>query len=151
MSGGVFYSSFLQFLPTRRRNDRFHVTSRDEKYPEGTTMNTVIQKLSLLTYFFFTLFSYYASMVWTRCRIGGIPFQGLRPTGIQSQPPATIFFTAVSSEKDQPVGSGASRRSPGSPARTKFSVAGDWLAPALIWLLVISMGLAIAGFLLGEK
>ncbi len=113
-------------------------------------MNTVIHGLSPLTSFLITLSAYYAFMIWTRRRRGEISLQSMSG-GTENQPPATIFFTAVYSEKDQPVGSGASRRSPGNSARPKLSVAGDWLAPALIWFLVISMGLAIAGFLLGEK
>jgi hypothetical protein len=38
-----------------------------------------------------------------------------------------------------------------SALKRKSSVAGDWLAPVIVWFLVILMGLAIAGFLLGER
>jgi len=36
-------------------------------------------------------------------------------------------------------------------SQNKLSLAGDWLAPALVWFLVITMGLAIAGFLIGNR
>jgi len=35
--------------------------------------------------------------------------------------------------------------------KSRLSVAGDWLAPILVWFLVISMGSAIVGFLLSER
>jgi len=38
-----------------------------------------------------------------------------------------------------------------APTKDKLSMAGDWLAPVTVWLLVIMMGLAIAGFVLGER
>jgi len=36
-------------------------------------------------------------------------------------------------------------------AQTRFSSLGDWLAPAIVWILVAMMVTAIAAFLLGEK
>ncbi len=35
--------------------------------------------------------------------------------------------------------------------KSRFSMAGDWLAPVIVWFLVIGMGLAIASLLLGER
>ena len=35
-------------------------------------------------------------------------------------------------------------------AANSLSFAGDWLAPIIVWLVVMALGLAIAGFLLGE-
>lgn len=40
----------------------------------------------------------------------------------------------------------------GKPStQTRFSSLGDWLAPAIVWILVAMMVIAIAAFLLGEK
>jgi hypothetical protein len=36
-------------------------------------------------------------------------------------------------------------------AKNKLAVAGEWLVPIMVWLVVITMSLAIAGALLGEK
>jgi len=33
----------------------------------------------------------------------------------------------------------------------KLSLIGEWVAPIVVWVVVIALGLAIAGFLLGEK
>ncbi len=52
---------------------------------------------------------------------------------------------------------GSAPGSPGMPGKgngapkNRLSVAGDWLAPILVWFLVISMGVAIVGFLLSER
>ena len=40
---------------------------------------------------------------------------------------------------------------PKASSTNKLSLVGDWLAPTLVWLLVITMGLAIVGFLLGNR
>jgi len=37
------------------------------------------------------------------------------------------------------------------PLKTRWSVAGDWLAPLIVWGLVIALGLATASLLLGER
>jgi hypothetical protein len=39
---------------------------------------------------------------------------------------------------------------PTSP-RNPLAVAGDWLVPAIVWILVILMGAAVVGFLLGNQ
>jgi hypothetical protein len=36
-------------------------------------------------------------------------------------------------------------------AKDKLSVIGDWLAPSIVWVVVIALGLAVAGFLLSEE
>ena len=36
-------------------------------------------------------------------------------------------------------------------AKTRWPVAGDWLAPLIVWGLMIALGMAIASLLLGEK
>ena len=39
---------------------------------------------------------------------------------------------------------------PGS-RRSTLAAAGDWLVPAIVWILVILMGAAVVGFLLGNQ
>jgi hypothetical protein len=119
-------------------------------------MNTVIQKLVLVTSFLASLSSYYGYVVWAnRRRMAGLPAQWFLPRRSENQDWTTIFLTAAhSGNEDHPLGFGASRKSSGNGKDTqknKLSVAGDWLAPILVWFLVISMGLAIVGFLLGER
>jgi len=36
-------------------------------------------------------------------------------------------------------------------ATNKLSVIGEWAATIIVWVVVIGLGLAIAGFLLGER
>lgn len=36
-------------------------------------------------------------------------------------------------------------------ATNKLSVIGEWAATIIVWIVVIGLGLAIAGFLLGER
>lgn len=36
-------------------------------------------------------------------------------------------------------------------AKNKLALAGEWLVPVIVWLVVITMSLAIAGALLGEQ
>lgn len=36
-------------------------------------------------------------------------------------------------------------------AANKLSVIGEWVAPIIVWLVVIGLGLAVAGFMLGEE
>jgi hypothetical protein len=47
----------------------------------------------------------------------------------------------------QTPGAGAGPASP----RGTLAVAGDWLVPAIVWILVILMGAAVVGFLLGNQ
>jgi hypothetical protein len=35
--------------------------------------------------------------------------------------------------------------------KSRFPITGDWLAPIIVWFLVIGMGLAVASLLLGER
>ena len=37
------------------------------------------------------------------------------------------------------------------PSKDRLSIAGDWLAPMIVWFLIIGMGVAIVGFVLGER
>ena len=64
--------------------------------------------------------------------------------------PATFFF--FSNQQSSPQFS----PSPGAPAvkhtaKSRFSATGDWLVPIIVRGLVILMGLAIVGFLLGDR
>lgn len=119
-------------------------------------MNTVIQRLLLVTSFLASLSSYYGYVAWgNRRRLAGSPGQWFPRRGTEIQHWATTYLTAVHSrEEDHPPTGGTSRKPSGSAndvPKNRLSVAGDWLAPALVWFLVISMGLAIVGFLLGQK
>lgn len=53
----------------------------------------------------------------------------------------------------KPSGGGAHKGddSGTSSSKKRWSVAGDWLAPAIVWILVIMMGIAIVSFLLGQR
>jgi hypothetical protein len=117
---------------------------------------TVIQRLVLVTSFLASLSSYYGYVAWAnRRRMAGLPGQWFLPRRTENRDRTTIFLTAAHSGKeDHPLRFGASRKSIGNgkdAPKNRLSVAGDWLAPVLVWFLVISMGLAIVGFLLGER
>jgi hypothetical protein len=62
---------------------------------------------------------------------------------------STLFLSTQksSSPVDQRGGGIAGSASP----KSKFSAAGDWLVPVIVWVLVILMTLAIVGFLLGDR
>jgi hypothetical protein len=36
-------------------------------------------------------------------------------------------------------------------SKDRLFLAGEWLVPLIVWLVVVTMGLAIAGLLLGEQ
>ena len=67
----------------------------------------------------------------------------------------SLFLSAFQADKaSDPLGSGSMHTSlnAASPAKkSRSSMAADWLAPIIVWFLVISMGLAIASLLLGER
>lgn len=68
----------------------------------------------------------------------------------------TSFFlgAAYAQDKYDPLRVGPTQdhlRLQKAALKRKSSLAGDWLAPLIVWFLVILMGLAIAGFLLGER
>jgi len=68
---------------------------------------------------------------------------------------ASVFLSALQSGKEDPipgVGAWHDRGGQGSTSpKHRLSVAGDWLAPIIVWILVITMGMAIVGFLLGQR
>jgi hypothetical protein len=117
-------------------------------------LNTVIQ--SLLVTSFLTCLSAHAYVVWSRRRpiaVGaGQAFQRL---GTEPQRWTALFLAAFHSEKEGSTpGAGVLRNPAGTgkaATKNRLSMAGDWLAPIIVWILVILMGLAIVGFLLGER
>ncbi len=118
-------------------------------------MNAVIQRL-LVTSFLASLSSYYGYVAWSkRCPLVGSTGQSFPRRGTEIRCWTTTFLTAAySGKEDHPPTGGTSRKPSGSAKdvpKNRLSAAGDWLAPALVWFLVISMGLAIVGFLLGQK
>jgi len=80
-------------------------------------------------------------------------------TGLLTPRPAiehrtSFFLTAVHSGKDDDMmGTGGLRKTAngGKPGKDRWSMASDWVAPVIVWFLVITMSLAIVGFLLGER
>lgn len=65
-----------------------------------------------------------------------------------------LFLSAFPADKARdPSGSGSLHPSlNASPEKkSRSSMAADWLAPVIVWFLVISMGLAVASLLLGER
>ena len=118
-------------------------------------MNTAIQRLVLVASFLAGLSSY-AYVIWAnRRRIAVMVGQRVLPRGTEIQHWATLFLSAVHSGKeDNMLGVGALRKpsiNGRAPTKDRLSIAGDWLAPIFVWLLVITMSLAIVGFLLGER
>jgi len=70
------------------------------------------------------------------------------PTKIGIQRSTALFSDPkLSAPVDQQAG--GSGRTPA--AASKSSAVGDWLVPVIVWVIVIMMGLAIVGFLLGER
>ncbi|MFZ3262696.1 MAG: hypothetical protein WA172_01725 [Terriglobales bacterium] len=119
-------------------------------------MNTVIQRLLLVTSFLASLSFYYGYVVCAkRHRMAGSPGQHFLPRSPENWDWTSLFLTAAYSGKEDHSLTGGTSRKPSGTAKdvpkNRLSVAGDWLAPALVWFLVISMGLAIVGFLLGER
>jgi len=60
---------------------------------------------------------------------------------------AHLLAQDASPRTGQSPGSGAGPVSP----RRRLAVAGDWLVPAIVWILVILMGAAVVGFLLSNQ
>jgi len=112
--------------------------------------DTVIEGLVLIAPFLVVVVSsYYAYLMWAR--------KLLTPATVGPQCPpikigtqrSTLLFAdpKLSAPVDQRAGGSA--RTPA--AAGKSSAVGDWLVPVIVWVIVIMMGLAIVGFLLGER
>ena len=116
---------------------------------------TVIQKLLYLVSFLASLFSY-AYWVWAkrhRTAVMAGPLFLQRRLGNQHW--TILFLTAIHAGREQDaLGAGTVSkpvRIRKAPPKDRLSIAGDWLAPAIVWFLVIAMSMAIVGFLLGER
>lgn len=116
---------------------------------------TVIQRLVWLASLVAGLSSY-AYVLWAnRRRIPVMVRQRFLPQGPEILLWTTFFLAAVHSGKESDMPGGGALRSPGGNGRAstkdRLSIAGDWLAPIIVCFLVITMSLAIVGFLLGER
>jgi len=76
-------------------------------------------------------------------------------TGLQDvSSPSEIQLTSVCRSIQQSQSSferGAGGVAGKASNKGKFAAFGDWLVPVIVWFLVITMALAIVGFLLGDK
>ena len=115
----------------------------------------VIQRLMLIASFLVSL-PYCAYAMWTkRGRIAFVFGQTLLPhwPDFQRAKPSTLSDPRSAKEKRmlETAGLGRSTADWHASAKTRSSAIGDWLAPLIVWFLVIGMGMAIVGFLLGER
>lgn len=108
--------------------------------------HTVIEGLAQIA-LFLAVVSSYAYVVWAKKGHSlAVPSP---PQPDQTDPYlAKLFF--ASQEVSRPVGP-QSGGAAGRPPQGKLAAAGDWLVPVIVWFLVIMMGVAIVGFLLGDK
>lgn len=116
---------------------------------------TVIQRLLFLVSSLASL-SFNAYFPWTKSSpIAGMVGQGFLPPRHAVQHWTNLFLSAVHSGNEHPVlragAVGQSALNRKSSSKDRLSVAGDWLAPMIVWFLVIGMTVAMVGFLLGER
>lgn len=72
----------------------------------------------------------------------------LRLRRIETQRSSAILFAKQNSPSSiDPQAGDVAQKAP----KDRLSSAGDWLVPIIVWFLVLTMGVAIVGFLLGEK
>ena len=96
---------------------------------------------------FLAAVSSYAYPVWARKRVTSAMVGPRYMSGFRFQRSTLFLSTQKSSSPiNQRVGIARSV----SP-RNKFSAAGDWLVPVIVWVMVILMTMAIVGFLLGDR
>jgi hypothetical protein len=109
--------------------------------------NGVIEGLVQIALFLAAVSSY-AYLVWARKRLPSVAAGPRCLPGTYAIQRSTLFLSTQksSSPVDQRLGVAGSV----SP-KSKFSAAGDWLVPVIVWVLVILMTLAIVGFLLGDR
>jgi hypothetical protein len=109
--------------------------------------NGVIEGLVRIA-FFLAAVSSYAYLVWATKRLTSAIAGPQCVPGINAIQRSTLFLSTQKSSSpiNQRVGVAGSV----SP-KSKFSAAGDWLVPVIVWVLVILMTLAIVGFLLGDR
>lgn len=116
---------------------------------------TVIQRLLLIASFLVSL-PYYAYAMWAKTGRTAFVFgQTLLPQlpDFQHSKPSALSDLHSAKEKQMLGTGGMGKPSSGwhASAKTRSATIGDWLAPLIVWFLVITMGMAIVGFLLGER
>lgn len=114
---------------------------------------TVIQRSLFLVSFLASLSCYLCRVRVTRSLIPARMGPWFPPPGSELQHRTTLFRSSLHREcKTDGVG-GAHKAGGGgkAPSKNRLSIAGDWLAPAIVWFLVIMMGMAVVSFLLGER
>ena len=116
---------------------------------------TVIQRLLLIASFLVSL-PYCAYVMWAkRGRTAFVLGQTPLPQWPDSQhsEPSALSDLHPAKEKQMLGSAGLGKPIAGwqPSTRTRSAAIGDWLAPLIVWFLVIAMGMAIVGFLLGER
>lgn len=109
--------------------------------------NSVIEGLVQIALFLAAVSSYAYLVWWRKFLTSAMAGPQCVPSTCATQR-STLFLSTQKSASpvDQRVGVAGSA----SP-KSKFSAAGDWLVPVIVWVLVILMTLAIVGFLLGDR
>ncbi len=109
--------------------------------------NGVIEGLVQIA-LFLAAASFCAYLVWARKLLTSVVVGPRYVPGANAIQRSSLFLSTEKSSSpiNQRVG-GAGSVSP----KSKFSAAGDWLVPVIVWVLVILMTLAIVGFLLGDR
>ena len=116
---------------------------------------TVIQRLMLMASFLVSL-PYCAYVVWPKRGHTAFVFgQTLLPQwpDFQHSKPSALSDLHSAKEKQMLGTGGVGKPIAGwqPSTKTRSAAIGDWLAPLIVWFLVIAMGMAIVGFLLGER
>ena len=114
---------------------------------------TVIQRLLFLVSFLASLYCYLCRVRVTRSRIAATIGPWFPPPESALQHQTTLFRSTLHRECKTQGGGGVHKAGGGgkAPSKNRLSIAGDWLAPAIVWFLVIMMGMAVVSFLLGER
>jgi hypothetical protein len=115
----------------------------------------VIQRLMLIASFLISL-PYCAYVMWPKSRRAAVALgQTLLPQwpDFQSSKPLALADLRSAKEKQMLGTGGLGRPTAGwhGSVKTHASTIGDWLAPLIVWVLVIAMGMAVVGFLLGQR
>jgi len=115
--------------------------------------STAVVHQSLPVLFLLALFS--GSYAWMKQRRIPAWASSIPPWGIDVRQWPGLFLSAIHAEKDNdPLLTPAMQRAlsvPRPSTKGRSSAVGDWLAPLIVWFLMITISLAIAGFLLGER
>jgi hypothetical protein len=112
-------------------------------------MHSVIVEGLVRIAFFLAAVSTYIYMVWgEKVRASVVFTPGNLPDTMGDQPTPTLFLIRKASSPAEPRAGGVAGK---APNQSKLAAAGDWLVPVIVWFLVIMMGVAVVGFLLGDK